>query len=232
MVVAHDNTADHDENTNFFGPADEQPQSVGPGRTVPASRDFEVERFAHLRSNRLGRRLDRGAADEGQIRRLGDPEEITIPVLTLLTDVDRVQKVRAGAFDGLPGKGAEIGNGDRFLRWPGEEQIADRHMDGARECFHLLRRGPVRTAFPFGRLSEPRHELFVGNPGSLDRLPEKFGLNGNTGHGTASIILSASARRISPDMSFGSNRSRVWAREADSFVCATMQSYSGRTRLS
>ncbi|MFC3119906.1 hypothetical protein ACFOHS_22595, partial [Jhaorihella thermophila] len=52
---------------------------------------------------------------------------------------------------------------------------------------------------------------------------------GKAAHTSPSTIFSASATRISPDMSLGSRRSRVWARVSFSVLLNSMRARSGET---
>ena len=162
--VAHHHPADHDEHAGGVGLADEEAERIGPCRARAAGGQIEAERLAHPGRNGLRRRLDRYAADEPHLRLLRDPREVAVPALPFLAGIDGVQKVRARLPHGPPGEGAEVRDGHGFLRRLGEEQVADRHMDGTGERLHLLQGGLRLAGLPFRQLLEPGRNVSCASP--------------------------------------------------------------------
>ena len=64
--------------------------------------------------------------------------EATVPLLTLLTDIDGIQQVRAWAADAFIPNSAEIGDGNALDWRLRQEKITDRGVRGLGEAFQLL----------------------------------------------------------------------------------------------
>ena len=212
VVVAHHDPADHDEHAGGVGLADEEPQGIGPCRARAAGGQIEAER---LRAS--GPRRSPAASRPWRCRRsafrlLRDPDEVSVPALPFLAGIDRVQKVRARLPHGPPGNSAEVRDGNGFLGRLGEEQVADRHMDGMGERLHLLQGGLRLAVLPFRQFLEPGRKRLLRAPCALTRPADQRGIDGHARHATASTTLSASRMRMSPDMSLGRSVSRRAAR--------------------
>ena len=190
--VAHHHPADHDEYASGVGLADEEAERFRPCRTRAAGGQIEAKRIAHPGRDGLRRRVDRGAADEPYFRLLSDPREVAVPALPFLARIDRIQEVRARLPHGPAGNGAEVWDGDGFLRRLGEEQVADRHMHGMGVRLHLLQRRLCLAGLPFRQILEPGCKLVVLSPCALTRPAEQCGIDGHAHYVTASTTFSAS----------------------------------------
>ena len=87
--------------------------------------DFEPQRAPHRRGGWLDVvSQTHGAHERNRLLALGS-REVTIPLLTLLADIDGVEKVRARASDAFVTDGAEVRDGNALDRRLLQEKVAD-----------------------------------------------------------------------------------------------------------
>ena len=112
--------------------------------------------MAHRRGGRLRVAPDLRGADERKRLFAHGPDEVAIPLLALLADVDRVQKVRAGMPDVRVAQRAEVRDRDALDRRLLQEQETDGRVGGPGEALELLQRGSGLAALPGLKVRECR----------------------------------------------------------------------------
>ena len=164
VIVIHDDSADHHKHANPLGLKDEQPECVGPRPALSPSAEVEAEGIPHTGCDFFGPHCNCGASDEAAFSLPRDADEISIPTLSFLTDVDRIQQIRTRASYIFPGEGAKVGDGHHFLRRFCEEQVTDRHVNGASKIFYLFRVGCVSPVSHSGNLLNRRINSSCASP--------------------------------------------------------------------
>ena len=176
-VVVADDAAHHDEDAAVVGARDEAAEGFGPCGRMPSFVEVELQVGGDATRSLLHGHGRRQRSDEGQNRLMFRSSEVAVPFLALLTDVDRVESIGAGASHALVADRAEVRNRNCFDGRFAEEQESDRRVCRAGEVFELLQRGTYLAALPFGQFWEALRERCGVNARALARPLQEFRLD-------------------------------------------------------
>ena len=126
---------------------------------------------------------DASGPDELERRFVNREDEVPVPVLTLLTEVDHVQQVGARPTQLSLDSSSEVRNRyglDRRLR---QKQVADRRMRRLREALQLPERGLHFATLPCLDLREAPRQILPRSTGPLTGPPQEIGLYRDADHG-------------------------------------------------
>ncbi len=177
MRVTPNNAAHHHHHADPFRCIDEKPQRVGPIRA--AFVNVEAQCRPHLRTDR--RRIvahPRGTDERDRVPTL-NTDVVPVPLLALLTHVDRVEQISARPSQRRVANRAEIRQRDRLNRRFREQQHADRRVRCRSEILRLLQRRRQLTALPRPDLRETLLQTVTRNTRPIDRPRQHSRLNRN-----------------------------------------------------
>ena len=161
---------------------------------LPALLQVDSESVAHAGSDFDDIVFEPGGADERELPMMHRASKIAVPVLTLLAEMDGVQKIGAGVIQMYVGDRAEVRNGNPLDGRLGEKQESQWSAGRLGECLELLERRPHFTELPAFELREATCQRFGAVPGALTRPAQHLGMNRRAAHGF--IPLKAPGARL------------------------------------
>ena len=167
MGIVPDNSVHHDQHALALGHFAEYPQCLAPIR--PSLRYVERQSGSHSCS-----RFDDADIMAQRTDKRDRPRKIhlcvlAVPILTLLTMIHRVEKIRTGPGYGDITDGSEIWNGDGLFGRRQKKQESKRRVSGLGEFFKLLERRCRIAALLFCQGGGTGQEIFNGYSRTLDR---------------------------------------------------------------
>jgi hypothetical protein len=126
VIVVRDDAVHHDQHAERIGLLDKGAQSLDPGPHPASFLDIEVKGVPDPRGCDLNAAFQGCGAHELERRSMFGSRKLAIPLLTLLAEVDRVQKVRAWLFNPPTCDGPKIGDRHLLDRRLVQEEIPKR----------------------------------------------------------------------------------------------------------
>ena len=131
---------------------------------------------------------------------MGQSGELPEPVLPLLTDVDRVEKMWAWLQSSVSLGGSQIRNGDLLYRGLCQEEVADRRMRGLCILLELLQSGLPLPTFPFIQAWEAFPESSTAQTSSTAGPSQHVWLNTDAVHSPALLQMACAQRRVTSSL--------------------------------